>query len=102
MRSDRRDVRLVAGAVVLVLVGAIIAAPAYGQTIADLERDAQRLFDQERYAETVGVLQSILKEEPNNRTANILLSFALARLDRGPEAVEQARRALGLFPTNTK
>jgi tetratricopeptide (TPR) repeat protein len=101
MRSDPRSVWLV-GAVLLVAMVAIIAVPTFAQTITDLERDARRLFDQERYAEAVEVLQSILKEQPDNRTANILLSFALARLDRAPEAVEQTRRALGLFPTNIK
>ncbi|MBI3325445.1 MAG: tetratricopeptide repeat protein [Nitrospinae bacterium] len=68
----------------------------------DLEDQARRLFDEGRYADAIPISQAILKNDPRNRTANILLSFALARQGLMEPAIAQTRRALDLFPTNVK
>lgn len=92
---------------VLALVCAVMIAPGLvsaqaTQDVERLEQEARALFDQERYEEAVQVLQSILSTNPGNRTANILLSFAFARLERAGQAIEQTRRAFQLFPANVK
>jgi len=91
-------------AAVLVVLCAIGMAPVTttAQPVEELERTARGLFDQERYAQAAEVLGTIVKQDPGNRTANILLSFAFARLERSREALAQARRALELFPDNTQ
>lgn len=91
-------------ALVLIVVWAIVTAPAptTAQPVEELERKARALFDEERYAEAVRVLESILKEDPAHRAANVLLSFAFARLERPREAAAQTRRAVELFPENTR
>ena len=77
-------------------------SPAVGQSVADREQQARALFDAERYPEAADALRAILAAEPGNRTATILLPFALARAGSSGPAVEQARRALDRFPTNVK
>jgi len=67
-----------------------------------LEDQAMQLFDQGRYIDAIPVLQAILHNDPRNRTANILLSFALARQGLIEPAIAQTRRALDLFSTNVK
>src|SRR5262245_52471669 len=67
----------------------------------DIESEAQRFFDEGRYG-AAALLQSILRDDPQNRTANILLSFALARQGQTGPAIAQTRRALDLFPSHVK
>ena len=67
-----------------------------------MESQAQRLFDEGRYGEAATLMQSILRDAPQNRTANILMSFALARLGQVGPAIAQTRRALELFPSYAK
>ena len=47
------------------------------QPLADREQQAAVLFDAERYSEAAEALRAILVADPGNRTANILLPFAL-------------------------
>jgi tetratricopeptide (TPR) repeat protein len=68
----------------------------------DIESQAQRLFDEGRYGEAATLMQSILRDNPQNRTANILLSFMLARQGQVGPAIAQTRRALDLFPSSVK
>ena len=70
--------------------------------LRDMESQAQRLFDEGRYGEAATLMQSILRDEPQNRTANILMSFALARQGQVGPAIAQTRRALELFPSHAK
>jgi tetratricopeptide (TPR) repeat protein len=88
----------------LLLVCVSLAAPGLGaaQAVADLEREARALFDEERYAEAAQRLQAILAADPDHRAAAVLLSFALARLDNRVAAIAQTRRALDRFPTNVR
>ncbi len=72
------------------------------QPLADREQQAAVLFDAERYSEAADALRAILGADPGNRTANILLPFALARAGSQGAAIEQARRTLERFPTNVK
>src|SRR5262245_1563428 len=83
------------------LVGAaLIAAPAAAQPVAEQERQARELFDQERYAEATTRLRAILTAEPKNRTASVLLPFALARQGDTAGAIAEARRGLEVAPGN--
>jgi tetratricopeptide (TPR) repeat protein len=63
---------------------------------------ATRLFDEGRYAEATEALRAILAQKPDDRTATILLPFALARQGQTAQAVEEARRGLAIFPDNRK
>jgi len=67
-----------------------------------MESQAKRLFDAGRYGEAATLMQSILRDDPQNRTANILVSFALARQGQVGPAIAQTRRALELFPSHAK
>ncbi|HZW90467.1 MAG TPA: tetratricopeptide repeat protein, partial [Myxococcaceae bacterium] len=93
---------LVVGIGLLGAVGAGAVRPAAAQDVAVLEQQAKALFDAERYAPSIEVLRRILAVRPNDRTANILLAFALARTGDTGGAIDQARKAEGLFPTNVK
>ena len=88
-------------AILLILLAVSLGAPATGAAqgdVADLERQARALFDQEKYREALDPLQALLARDPGNRTGNILMSFALGRLDMTEAAIAQARRALERFP----
>src|SRR5262245_13217278 len=76
--------------------------PVAAQSVADREQQARALFDAERYSEAADALRAIATAEPGNRTATILLPFALARAGSPGPAIEQARRALERFPANVK
>ena len=86
-------------AVLVALVGAPGSATAQAPQvpIADLERQARELFDQDKYRESLTVLQTILSRQPENRTANILMSYAMARLEMTEAAIAQTRKALDRF-----
>jgi Flp pilus assembly protein TadD len=85
---------------VVAAVGLSLATLAAAQPATDPEQRARALFDAERYGEAAEALQRIIAERPGDRTANILLSFALARAGQHDLALQQARRALDLFPDN--
>jgi tetratricopeptide (TPR) repeat protein len=91
-------------ALLAVFCAFMVAAPpvAAQQDVAALEQQARTSFDEGRYASAVKVLQQIVAAQPNDRDANILLSFALARSGDAGAAIVQARRALELFPANVK
>jgi len=93
---------LVVGFGLLGAVGAGAIRPAAAQDVAALEQQAKALFDAERYAPSIDVLRRILAVRPNDRSANILLAFALARTGDTGGAIDQARKAEALFPTNVK
>jgi tetratricopeptide (TPR) repeat protein len=84
------------------LVLAVSPGLAHAQSLEERERAGRAFFDQERYAEAAEQFRAILGAEPGHRTANILLAFSLARLGNAGAAVEQARRALDLFPGNVR
>jgi tetratricopeptide (TPR) repeat protein len=84
----------------LLIGAALVASPAAGQPVAEQERQARELFDQERYAEAATRLRAILAVEPKNRAASILLPFALARQGDGVGAIAEARRGLDVAPGN--
>src|SRR5262245_30563861 len=92
--------RALTGAALLALVFGIAGAfcPAAAQPTATLERQARDLFDQEKYRESVDAFQRLLSADPGNRTGNVLLPFALARLESHDAAIAQARRSLERFP----
>ena len=83
-------------AVLVALLGAISPVAAQAP-IPDLERQARELFDQDKYRESLAVLQGILSRQPDNRTANILMSYAMARQDMTEAAIAQTRKALDRF-----
>jgi len=83
-------------AVLVALLGSPAVAAAQAP-VADLERQARELFDQEKYRESLDVAQSILSRQADNRTANILMSYTMARLDMTEAAIAQTRRALDRF-----
>jgi len=86
-----------------VLQAAVLTSPALAQApVPELERQARELFDQEKYRESLAVLQTILSRQPDNRTANILMSYAMARLDMTEAAIAQTRKALDRFPEDLK
>jgi hypothetical protein len=74
--------RITGWMVLLAVLHAALATVALAQApVADLERQARELFDQEKYRESLAVLQTILSRQPDNRTANVLMSYSMARLD---------------------
>ena len=88
-------------AILLIVLAVSLGAPAVGAAqgnVADLERQARALFDQEKYREGLDALQALLARDPGNRTGNVLMSFALARLDMTEAAIAQTRRALERLP----
>lgn len=92
--------RMVGWLTLLAVLAALLVSPgpaAAQAPVADLERQARELFDQDKYRESLSVLQNILSRQPENRTANILMSYAMARLDMTEAAIAQARRALDRF-----
>lgn len=100
---NRSRVWLIAAVAGLGLVLALAAGRVYAQTEpGDPEARAIRLFDEGRYAEAAETFRAILAQNPNDRTANVLLSFALARQEQWALAIEQTRQALSLFPDNVK
>src|SRR3990172_2763847 len=106
MRSQTRTTRRWLGLVIMTAAGmlAMLGAGAAAAPVppADLEARALRLFDEGRYAEGVEDFRAILAQKPGDRTANILLSFALARQGHWAAAIEQTRQALALFPDSGK
>jgi len=74
------------------LVLTLLPSFALGQD-AQLER-ARELFDEGDHRRAAQLLLEVLASTPNDRNANILLSFALARSDQTEAAIAQARRTL--------
>jgi tetratricopeptide (TPR) repeat protein len=92
--------RMVGWLTLLAVLSAVLGSPGPAPAqapVADLERQARELFDQDKYRESLTVLQAILARQPDNRTANILMSYAMARLDMTEAAIAQTRRALDRY-----
>lgn len=90
--ATRRRGFLLIVALLLVLESTVVPSPALGQE-AQLEQ-ARELFDEGDHRKAAQLLLEVLAGTPNDRDANILLSFALARSDQTEAAIAQARRTL--------
>jgi Flp pilus assembly protein TadD len=88
--------------IVAVLVVGFTAGSGAAQTLQQDEVTARQLFDQEQYLQAAEALLQILKRDPQHPAANLLLAFALARLDNTNAAIVQTRKALGLLPANVR
>jgi len=91
-----------AAAVTLPLATALTECSAQTANLPELEARAIRAFDERRYGEAERDLRTILSQKPDDRTANILLSFAFARQGQFELALEQTRQALNRFPHSLK
>src|SRR5262245_50619772 len=100
MGSRRRSWRVTTMSAALVVMMWTGPLPSAAQSIQEREDRARELYDQEQYLQPADSLQQILRREPQNPAANVLLPFALARLDNIQGAIAQTRQALELFPAN--
>lgn len=67
-------------------------------SLKEQKSKAVKLFDEQRFAEAVPVLRSILARAPSDRDARILLTFCLDQLGQKNQAIQEGRRALTLAP----
>jgi tetratricopeptide (TPR) repeat protein len=100
MKSQRSLCRIAATSVVFAIVMLMGPVGGEAQSPQEAEDRARQLFDQEQYLQAGEALQQILRRDPQHPMANVLLSFALARLGNAPAAIAQTRRALELLPAN--
>lgn len=67
-------------------------------SLTEQKAKAIELFDDQRFAEAVPILRSIIARAPSDRDAQILLTFSLARLGQNNQAIQEGRQALILAP----
>src|SRR5687768_4656272 len=68
------------------------------QAPADLQQEAIKAIEAERYTDAVANLQKVAASDPRNAHAHYYLGYALSMLRRDDEAVPAYRKAIELQP----